>query len=119
MRFLADENLYQPLIDYILEEGHSVLNLRNMGLAGITDEEVYQIACEQNLIILTMDKDFTRTFRFAPQNCGGIIVVKIYKRTINETLSIFKKFFSKLTQNDITNNLVIITPEGIKIRRTR
>ena len=58
-------------------------------------------------------------FRFPPKSCGGIIVVKVHRRTVDETLSIFKKFFEKIKEEDIRNNLVIITPEGIRTRRTK
>ncbi len=66
-----------------------------------------------------MDKDFSRIFRFPPESCGGIIVVKIYRRTVDETLNIFKKLFEEIKEEDIKNNLVIIAPEGIRTRRTR
>lgn len=66
-----------------------------------------------------MDKDFSRIFRFPPDRCGGIIVAKIYKRTVDETLEIFKKFHSSLKETDILENLVIITPEGIRIKRSK
>ena len=65
-----------------------------------------------------MDKDFTRMFLFPPEKCGGIIVVKIYKRTLDETLSIFKKFFKPIPEQEIIKNLVIITPEGVRIRKS-
>ena len=58
-------------------------------------------------------------FRFPPKSCEGIIVVKVYRRTVDETLSVFKKFFEKIKEEDIKNNLVIITPEGVRKRRTK
>lgn len=66
-----------------------------------------------------MDKDFSRLFRFPPGKCGGIVVVKIYKQTVDETLSIFRKFYSSLDEKVVLNNLVIITPEGVRIRRSK
>jgi len=118
MKFIADENLHQPIIDY-LRENHDVLSIRDSGLSGISDEEVYYIACKEKRIIITMDKDFSRLFRFPPHKCGGIIVVKIYKRNVKETFKIFKKLFEKINESKITKNLVILTPEGVRIKRSR
>lgn len=118
MRLFADENLFEPIIAYLRSIGHDVLSIRDAGLSGISDDEVYKRACNENLVIITMDKDFARMFRFPPENCGGIIVVKIYKRTVEETLAIFKKMFNALTDHHIRQNLVIVSPEGIKIRKT-
>jgi len=92
MKFLANENLFEPIIDYLKSLGFDVLSIREAWLSGISDNEVYQLACNEERIIITMDKDFSRIFRFPPQKYGVIIVVKIYKRHVDETLEIFKKF---------------------------
>jgi predicted nuclease of predicted toxin-antitoxin system len=96
MKILADENLYEPIIYYLKDLGHDMLSIRDSGLSGISDSQVYQLACEEKRVIITMDKDFSRVFRFPPERCGGIIVVKIYKRAIDETLETFKKFYKVL-----------------------
>ncbi len=119
MKLFANENLFEPIIDYLKSFGHEVLSIRDSGLSGISDDEVYQRACKEKQIIVTMDKDFSRIFRFPPEKCGGIVVVKIYKRTVDETLSVFKKYYKSIKEKDILGNLVIITPEGIRIRRSK
>ncbi|MBI4388706.1 MAG: DUF5615 family PIN-like protein [Nitrospinae bacterium] len=118
MRLFADENLPEPIIEYLRTLGHDVLSIRGEGLCGMSDDDVYLQACRENRVVVTMDKDFTRVFRFPPADCGGIIVVKIYKRTISETLAIFKRMFDFLDEQNITRNLVVISPEGVRIRRT-
>ena len=96
-----------------------MLSIRDSGLSGISDDEVYKRACEEKMVIITMDKDFSRSFRFPPEKCGGIIVAKIYKRTVDETLSIFRKFYDSIREEDIFENLIIITAEGVRIRRSK
>ena len=119
MKIFTNENLFEPIIDYLKALRYDVVSIRDAELSGITDDKVYQMACDEKRIIITMDKDFTRMFRFPPQNCGGIIVAKIYKRTVDETLEIFKKYFNTITEEDVRGNLVIITPDGVRIRRSR
>jgi len=118
MKIFANENVYEPIIAYLRSLGHDVLSIRDSGLSGITDDYVYQRACADKRIIITMDKDFSRTFRFPPEGCGGIIVVKLYKLTVEEGLKLFKDYFAALKETDITNNLVIITQTGTRIRRS-
>lgn len=117
MRICADENLFEPIIDYLKVLGHDILSIRSSGLSGMSDDDIYQLACKEKRIIITMDKDFSRMFRYPPEKCGGIVVVKIYKRTVDVTLSIFKKFYESVQEKDIYKNLVIITPEGVRIRK--
>lgn len=118
MKMFANENLFEPVIDYLKELGHDVLSIRDAGLSGISDDEVYQRACREKRTIITMDKDFSRMFRFPPEKCGGIVVAKIYKRTVDETLTMFKKYYQTIKEEDMKGNLVIITPEGVRIRRS-
>ncbi len=119
MKMLADENLFEPIIDYLESIGHDVASIRDSGLSGISDDEVYKRACKDKQVIITMDKDFSKIFRFPPENCGGIVVLKIYKRTVDDTLLLFKKFYEAMQEKDILGNLVIVTAEGVRIRRSK
>ncbi len=82
MKLFANENLFEPIIDYLRRLGHDILSIRDSGLSGISDEEVYQRACEDKRVIITMDKDFSRMFRFPPEKCG----VSSLSRFINALL---------------------------------
>lgn len=55
-------------------------------------------------------------FLLLPEKCGGIVVVKFYELNIEETLEIFKIFFNSIKEEDMLENLVFISPEGIRIR---
>lgn len=67
MKMFANENLFEPVIDYLREIGNDVRSVRE-GLSGIFDDEVYELACKEKRVIITMDKDFSRVFRFPPEN---------------------------------------------------
>ncbi|MBI5663796.1 MAG: DUF5615 family PIN-like protein [Nitrospirae bacterium] len=117
MKLFANENLFEPIINYLRKKGHDVLSVRE-GFSGISDDDVYKRACKEKLVIITMDKDFSRILRFPPEKCAGIIVVKIYKRTVEETLALFKKHFTSISEKDIRKNLVVVTADGVRIHRT-
>jgi len=117
VKLFANENLFEPIISYLRKKGHDVLSVRE-GFSGISDDEVYKRACKEKLVIITMDKDFSRLLRFPPEKCGGIIVVKIYKHTVEETLTLFKKHFMNISEKNISKNLVIITADGVRLHRT-
>ena len=74
MKFLADENVYVPIIEYLRSEGHEVIDIRETSLSGSSDDEIFRKAVKEKLTILTMDKDFARMLRFPPDRCAGIIV---------------------------------------------
>ncbi len=115
MNIIANENVYEPIIDFLRSEGHQVLSVRE-GFSGVSDNEIYRMATEAKLTILTMDKDFTRFLRFPPAECGGIIVLKLYKITVERTTQLFTQYFKTLDEEKIRGQLVIINREGVRLR---
>ena len=85
MKIVADENLFEPIIDYLRKLGHDVLSIRDTSHSGISDDEIYTLACKEKRVIMTMNK----------------------------------KFYQNIRERDVEGNLVIIIPEGIRIRRTK
>jgi len=116
VKILADENVFEPIIEYLRSKGYEVISVRSPELSGASDDEIYQKAVRGKLTIVTMDKDFLRIRRFPPDACGGIILIKIYRRRVDETTEIFRSRFEQLNEQKIQGKLVIITSEGIRIR---
>jgi len=119
LKIIANENVYEPIIEFLKSEGHNVINIRRTSLSGATDDEIYEKAIKDKLIILTMDKDFSRIVRFPPERCGGIIVVKLYGMIVAKTTEIFKQHFKSLDEKKITGRLAIMTREGVRLRTSR
>ena len=116
MRIIANENVFEPIIEWFRAEGHEVISIREVGLSGASYDEIYEKAVKEKLTILTMDKDFSRMLRFPPERCGGIIVVKIYRLPVDDTTELFSRYFGKLAEKKIAGKLVIISRDGIRIR---
>lgn len=119
MKILADENLYEPIVDYLRSLGHDVVRFRGADLSGSPDDDIYRRAVADDRLIVTMDKDFLRMQRFPPDECGGIVVVKIYRWTVAEATRLFKQHFETLDQERVKGRLTIIIPDGVRQRSPR
>jgi predicted nuclease of predicted toxin-antitoxin system len=117
MRFLADENLYVPIVNSLRERGHDVFSIIDQGEIGISDEDIFRIVARENRVIVTMDKHFSNMLRFPIDLCGGIIVVRLYRIRVDETTRLFFKFFDQLREEQIARNLIIIARKKLRIRR--
>jgi len=117
MKFLADENLYVPIVNGLRERGYDVFSILEQGEIGISDEEIFQMAVKENRVIVTMDKHFSNMLRFPSDQCGGIIVARLYKMLVDKTTRLFFKFFDQLHEDEIEKNLVILTRKKRRIRR--
>ncbi|TES92287.1 MAG: hypothetical protein E3J87_05755 [Candidatus Cloacimonadota bacterium] len=119
MNIIANENVFEPIIEFLRSEGHNVISVRNSSLSGASDDKIYEMAVKDKLVILTMDKDFSRITRFPPDRCNGIIVVKLYRMTVDKTTELFKQLFNSLDKKKVDGQLVIMTRNGVRVRVTR
>jgi len=57
--------------------GHDVSDVRDAGLRGAPDEEVFARACSEGRILISGDVDFANTLRFRPGSHVGIVVLRL------------------------------------------
>ena len=74
MIFVADESVDAPIYKALRNAGHEVYAIVE-NCAGITDEQVLQIAFDRLAILITQDKDFGElTFRLGKPHHGIILL---------------------------------------------
>lgn len=76
MRFLADEDIPDPLIKAIRRKGYAVKDLKEEKLAGISDRELIALADKEKMIILAFDKDFAELLRSPKRNYQSISLLR-------------------------------------------
>ncbi|MBI1730259.1 DUF5615 family PIN-like protein [Candidatus Acetothermia bacterium] len=120
MLFLIDEDLHRSIVNVLKELGHQTLDVRNVGLKGKSDQEIFGYATRHNAVIITADLDFGDTSTFPLGSHQGIVLIRfqneISTSVINDEL---KSSFVMLSDEDVTGNLVVISPGKIRIRRKR
>lgn len=73
MKILVDENVCASLAKVLREESHEVFSLVESDDKGLSDNEVWSIACSGPFLLITRDYHFTNSLRFVPTRCLGII----------------------------------------------
>ncbi len=117
MRFLADENIYHLTIQFLRENNHSVLSIIEMGLSGSPDDKVFDTACQEKCILLTLDKDFTDLRRYRPENHSGIVVIRIKPPTTEKIEAALRQLLSEQDiHSKIKSALVVLGENGYRIR---
>ncbi len=77
MKIKLDENLPAALSEALSALGHDVDTVLAEGLAGTSDDQVWQAAQESARFLITQDLDFSDIRRFAPGTHGGILLVRL------------------------------------------
>jgi uncharacterized protein with PIN domain len=76
-KFLLDENLGDDAADWLRSQGFNVNTVRELGRAGASDQEIYQLAKRHDRTLMTRDaKDFWNDKSFPLQGSPGLIVVE-------------------------------------------
>jgi predicted nuclease of predicted toxin-antitoxin system len=114
MKFLADENLEYSLISFLRERNIDVVAVRDV-MKGASDLKIIEYAFENNLLIITSDKDFGElTFRLKRPN-HGIILLRFSEDNSIEKANILWAALKKLNKEAI-NKFVVVEKNSIRVR---
>jgi predicted nuclease of predicted toxin-antitoxin system len=58
MNFVADAGISPRTVKFLLEQGHDVVHVRDIGMQRANDTEILELARSQDRIVLTFDLDF-------------------------------------------------------------
>ena len=120
MRFIIDEDLPRSTGTILKENGFDVLDIRDHGLRGVEDEEIYKFAQKEKAVILTGDRRFGNILKFPLGSHYGIVIAHFP----NEMLPIkinhqILERLNNLSKEDFRGNVIIIEPHKIRIRRMK
>jgi predicted nuclease of predicted toxin-antitoxin system len=113
--FLANENFPRPSILYLREQGYFVVSIQET-CQGISDNDVLRIAKDQDLIVLTFDRDYGELiFRYAVENPPSVV----YFRSKGDGPLFVGRFLHDLlvsNQVDISAAFTVIDKSSIRQR---
>lgn len=118
MNFKLDENLGTRTQEIFLAAGHTVQTVCSQGLQGCSDQHLYEVCCNEQYCLVTLDLDFTYITRFPPLS-NGIVVIRVPQNpslTLLEQL--VRQFLQALTQIPVKKNLWIVEIGRIRIHQS-
>ncbi|MBU4142850.1 DUF5615 family PIN-like protein [Patescibacteria group bacterium] len=115
LKILADECIHIDLILAIKKRGFDVISIREAGLIGASDKEVFNFAVREKRILLTFDRGFGDIFRFAIARSAGVVVVLIDQMTKKEIIEIVLGFLAFIKASGVGGRLAIIGKNRARI----
>lgn len=118
MRLLADENIPQPIVQSLREEGHDVLWART-DLSGWKDTALLDFAEVEARIMLRPDKDFWQIAvqRRPPLEQSGVVLFRVHPST-SENLQPLVSTFIEVDRR-WAGHVSAIAADGIQILAVR
>ena len=118
LKFLIDEDMPRSTVKVLKTKGFDSLDVRDCGLRGKSDDEIFKFAKREKAIILTGDMGFGNLLRFPIGSHFGIVIVHFPNEVpTSELNSQIIKALDNLAEAEFKGNLIIIEPGKVRIRR--
>lgn len=116
--FVIDEDMPRSTAEVLKTSGYKVFDIRDHGLRGTSDEEVFRFAQLKKAVLLTADMGFGNILHFPVKSHSGIVIAHFPNEiSTSELNNQIIKAFNKLTDEDFIGNLIILEPGRLRIRR--
>lgn len=117
-RFLVDEDMPRSLARELRAAGIDAVDVRDLGLRGHADAEVFGYAVRDKRALITSDVEFGNILRFPLGGHAGIVVARFQNEVLPRDMNAaLLAAIALLTDGDVAGNVVTVTPGRIRIRR--
>ena len=118
LTILLDQNVPQAVVSWLklLKPAWAVFHTGDVGLSGKSDEEVFAWAQQQTAVVVTCDEDFADGRSFPAQRHHGIVRLRVWPTTIEETEQALGRLLSEVTEAELTTSLIIVDRSRIRVR---
>jgi len=113
IKFLADVNVEKPLVDYLSKQGYDIKWVPDYNCE-MPDEDLLQLANEENRIFITNDKDFGDLIFLQRRLSVGTILFRVKGQKSEEKIKLMRKLLMGY-RDKILNHYVVITKLKIRI----
>ena len=117
-KFLIDEDMPRSTAHVLRQAGHVAEDVRDVGLRGHRDQQVFDYAQTRELDLVTADKDFSNILNFPPGTHAGIIVVRVPDELPTQKVDQeLMNSLAELRDERLTGLLIIVEVGRVRIRR--
>jgi len=118
MHILADENIQQPTVRFLQEQGWDIRWIPDEGMAGSDDERVFEHAQNNHRALLTYNADFVDIRALSVSHHNGIIRLRFSNQRVDFVHLHLIAALEQFRNADLRDTLVTITDDRIRVRKT-
>lgn len=115
MRFLVDECTGPKVARWLREQNHDVLSVFD-DARGLDDQQIIELAFNENRIIITNDKDFgDLIFREFHSHCGVILLRLDNERFVNK-IEVIRRLLDNFAEK-LPNQFIVVSESQVRFAR--
>jgi predicted nuclease of predicted toxin-antitoxin system len=116
MKFLIDQDVYATATKFLIDVGHDVIVVAQMGLAQASDEEILRVAQAENRILITRDRDYGNLV-FVRAIATGVIYLRVLPKTVNAVHNELAGVIENHSEVELKGEFVVVEPDGHRFRK--
>lgn len=116
MKLLADEGVDRQMVELLREAGHDVRYIAELE-PGISDENVLEVAGNEQRKLLTADKDFGELLYRQKLLSNGVILTRLSGLTPDSKARVLLEAIEDHAEDLSSETFAIVTPGAIRIRK--
>jgi predicted nuclease of predicted toxin-antitoxin system len=117
MNFVADAGISPRTVEFLREQGHDVVHVRDIGMQRAKDSEILELARSQDRIVLTFDLDFGDLLALGLHDKPSTIIFRLDDETADSVNTNLLTVLAQ-TESDLRDGALILVQEfRYRIRR--
>jgi predicted nuclease of predicted toxin-antitoxin system len=119
LRLLVDEDLPRSLAPALRAAGHDAADVRDEGLRGQPDAQIFQFAQQQGFAVLTGDVEFGNELVYPPAGHRGVVLTRFPNNLPAPVL--VKQIVASLAvvaEENLDGAIVVVEPGRVRVRRS-
>jgi predicted nuclease of predicted toxin-antitoxin system len=113
IKFLADVNVEKPIVEYLSKQGYDIKWIPDYDCE-MFDEELLQMANEEQRILITNDKGFGDLVIMQKRLSAGAILFRVKGQGAQEKVQLMRKLLMGY-RDKLLNHYVIISKSKIRV----
>ena len=116
LRFITDEDVPRSTARVLSDAGFDAVDVRDVGLRGKSDAEVFEYAQHENRLLITCDMGFSNILNFPPLENQGILVIRISDHESVETFNYEVLRSIQEVGDNLLHHLAIVEIGKVRLR---
>lgn len=113
---MLDQDVYVVTIRFLVDAGHDVVLVGQIGLEQASDEEILTTAQQENRILITRDSDYGNLV-FVRAIGTGVIYLRVLPSTVNAVHNELVRILQTYSEVELAGAFVVVEPDGHRFRK--